>query len=95
MPSGDGVGRVVASKVFDVDDILTDPIFQERESVVTVPDRDLGQVRMQGVVPTFVGDAGNVWRTGPSLGEDNDLVYGEWVGLDAGECERLAADGVI
>ncbi|MDP9458692.1 MAG: CoA transferase [Actinomycetota bacterium] len=86
---------VVASKVFDVDDILADPIFRERESVVTVPDRDLGEVRMQGVVPTFVGDAGTVWRTGPVLGEDNDLVYGEWVGVEAAERARLAADGVI
>jgi formyl-CoA transferase len=62
---------------------------------VTVPDRDLGDVRMQGVVPTFVGDAGNVWRTGPELGEDNDLVYGEWVGIEEPERARLAADGVI
>ena len=86
---------VVASKVFDVDDILADHVFAERESIITVPDRDLGEVRMQGVVPTFVGDAGAVWRTGPALGEDNDLVYGQWLGLDEQERRRLAADGVI
>ncbi len=86
---------VVASKVFDVDDILADPIFQERESIVTVPDRDLGEVRMQGVVPTYVGDAGTVWRTGPQLGEDNDLVYGEWLGLDPDERTRLHRAGVV
>ncbi len=86
---------VVGSMVFDVDDILADPIFAERESIVTVPDRDLGEVRMQGVVPTFVRDPGTVWRTAPSLGEDNDLVYGEWVGVEVEERGRLAADGVI
>lgn len=86
---------VVASKVFDVDDILADPIFQERESIITVPDDDLGEVRMQGVVPTFVGDAGAVWRTGPSLGEDNDLVYGDWLGMDAQDRARLADEGVL
>ncbi len=86
---------VVASKVFDVNDILADPIFQERESIVTVPDRDLGEVRMQGVVPTYVGDAGAVWRTGPRLGEDNDLVYGEWLGLDPDERARLHREGVV
>jgi formyl-CoA transferase len=86
---------VVGSMVFDVDDILADPIFAERGSVVTVPDRDLGEVRMQGVVPEFVGDPGTVWRTAPRLGEDNDLVYGEWVGVEADERARLAADGVI
>jgi crotonobetainyl-CoA:carnitine CoA-transferase CaiB-like acyl-CoA transferase len=86
---------VVGSMVFDVDDILADPVFAERGSIVTVPDRDLGEVRMQGVVPTFVGDPGTVWRTAPDLGEDNDLVYGEWIGADQGERDRLAADGVI
>lgn len=86
---------VVASKVFDMDDILTDPLFEERESIVTVPDRDLGAVRMQGVVPTFVGDPGAVWRTAPRLGEDNDLVYGEWLGLPVRERERLGAEGIV
>jgi crotonobetainyl-CoA:carnitine CoA-transferase CaiB-like acyl-CoA transferase len=86
---------VVGSMVFDVDDILADPVFAERGSIVTVPDRDLGEVRMQGVVPTFVGDPGAVWRTAPDLGEDNDLVYGEWIGADPEERDRLAADGVI
>lgn len=86
---------VVASKVYDMDDILSDPIVEERQSVVTVADRDLGPVRMQGVVPTFVNDEGAVWRTGPELGEDNDVVYGEWLGLSEDERAALAADGVI
>lgn len=86
---------VVASRVYDMDDILADPIFQERKSIVTVPDADLGQVRMQGVVPTMVNDEGTVWRTGPALGQDNDLVYGEWLGLDQQERTRLADEGVI
>lgn len=86
---------VVGSKVFDVDDILADPVFEERGSIVTVPDHDLGEVRMQGVVPDFVGDPGQVWRTGPQLGEDNALVYGEWLGLDPAEVERLRHNGVI
>lgn len=86
---------VVGSKVFDVDDILADRVFEERGSIVTVPDRDLGNVRMQGVVPEFVGDPGQVWRTGPQLGEDNALVYGEWLGLDPAELGRLSENGVI
>jgi formyl-CoA transferase len=86
---------VVASKVYDMDDILEDPIFAERGSIVTVPDGDLGEVRMQGVVPEFVGDPGAVWRTGPALGEDNDLVYGDWLGLGADELTQLRDDGVV
>lgn len=86
---------VVASKVFDMDDILADPIFAERGSIVTVPDDDLGEVRMQGVVPSFVNDEGRVWRTGPELGVDNDLVYGDWLGLSQEERTQLSDDGVL
>jgi formyl-CoA transferase len=50
---------------------------------------------MQGVVPTFVEDPGTVWRTAPDLGEDNDLVFGQWLGMDDGSRARLAAEGVI
>lgn len=86
---------VVGAKVFDVDDILADPVFRERGSIVEVQDPDLGEVRMQGVVPSFVTDPGTVWRTGPALGQDNDLVYREWLGLDDDEMARLAEGGVV
>ncbi len=31
----------------------------------------------------------------PCLGEHNALVFGEWLGIDAAELERLAAEGVL
>ena len=31
----------------------------------------------------------------PALGQDNRLIYGEWLGLDADEIERLTAAGVL
>lgn len=86
---------VVGAKVHDIRDILADPVFQERGIIVTVPDDDLGEVRMQGVVPEFVGDPGRVWRTGPALGEDNDLVYRDWLGLSEEELAGLAARGAV
>ena len=33
--------------------------------------------------------------SGPLLGEDNDVVLGELLGLSAAEIEALTADGVI
>jgi crotonobetainyl-CoA:carnitine CoA-transferase CaiB-like acyl-CoA transferase len=35
------------------------------------------------------------WRSAPRLGEDNDYVFGEILGLDEDEIAKLAADGVI
>lgn len=86
---------VVASKVFDVDDIMGDPIFAERDVVVEVRDADLGTVKMAGVAPQFVHAPGAIWRTGPGLGADNGLVYGAWLGISKEDQTALYKNGAI
>jgi formyl-CoA transferase len=87
--------EVVASRIYDAADILADRTYQERNDVITIADRDLGQVRMQAVVPMLHQRPGSVWRVGPRLGEDNDLVYGNWLGMTEVELSELHAQGVI
>jgi formyl-CoA transferase len=87
--------EVVASKVFTVADIADDPIYDERGDIITIDDAQLGPVRMQGVIPQFRVEPGQVWRTGPELGADNDLVYRGWLGLEAEELRALREQGVI
>ncbi|MGW0336932.1 CaiB/BaiF CoA transferase family protein [Streptomyces sp. NPDC003011] len=87
--------EVVASRVFDAADIAADPIYAERGDIVTVDDADLGPVRMQAVIPHFRQKPGRVWRAGPSLGQDNRLVYREWLGLSEQEVTDLEKSDVI
>ncbi|WP_051814993.1 CoA transferase [Streptomyces iakyrus] len=87
--------EVVASRVFDAADIAADPVYAEREDIITVDDPDLGPVRMQTVIPHFRRHPGRIWRTGPALGQDNHLVYGQWLGLSADELADLEKSGVI
>lgn len=87
--------EVTASPIFSVADIVADPIYAEREAVITVDDEDLGPVRMQGVVPRFVRHGGSVWRTGPALGADDEHVYRGELGLSAEDFDRFKAAGVI
>lgn len=87
--------EVVASPIFTVEDILEDPTYRENENVITVEDADLGPVRMQGVIPRLTNHAGSVWRTAPALGEDNDLVYGTYLGKSAEDMNGLRAAGTI
>ena len=87
--------EVVASRVFDAADIAADPVYAEREDIVTVDDPDLGPVRMQAVLPHFRQVPGKVWRTGPALGQDNDLVYGRWLGIETDRLAKLRETGVI
>ncbi|MGP3918931.1 CaiB/BaiF CoA transferase family protein [Nonomuraea sp. 10N515B] len=87
--------EVVASQVFTAADIAADPIYAERGDIITIDDADLGPVRMQGVIPHFRRRPGRVWRTGPALGQDNKLVYGDWLGLSEDELADLEKRGVI
>ncbi|GFE27305.1 hypothetical protein Sliba_77580 [Streptomyces nigrescens] len=87
--------EVVASRVFSAADIAADPIYAEREDIVTVDDADLGPVRMQAVIPHFRQNPGQVWRTGPALGQDNHLVYSEWLGLGEQDLADLEKNGVV
>lgn len=86
---------VVASRVYTAADIMKDPIYAERRDIVSVEDPDLGAVRMQGVVPKLSNHPGEVWRTGPGLGDDNDLVLGTWLGISDAEVEDLRLRGII
>jgi crotonobetainyl-CoA:carnitine CoA-transferase CaiB-like acyl-CoA transferase len=87
--------EVVASKIYTVADILEDQTYREREDIISIEDSELGTVRMQAVIPKLRQHGGAVWRTGPALGEDNELVYADWLALPADEITRLRDARVI
>ncbi|MET0881752.1 MAG: CoA transferase, partial [Acidimicrobiales bacterium] len=87
--------EVVASPIFSMADIAASKTYEEREAIVTVEDVDLGPIKMQNVVPKLANHGGRVWRAGPQLGEDNDLVYREHLGLSAERFAALKAAGTI
>jgi formyl-CoA transferase len=87
--------EVVASRIYSAADILEDPTYAERGDIISVPDDRLGSVKMQGVVPMLHQRPGSVWRSGPDLGEDNALVYGEWLGYAPEKLAALGEQGVI
>jgi crotonobetainyl-CoA:carnitine CoA-transferase CaiB-like acyl-CoA transferase len=86
---------VVASKIFDTADILSDRTYQERQDIIAVDDEDLGSIRMQAVVPKLRNHRGQVWRPGPALGADNQLVYKEYLGMSDTDYDRLVANLII
>ena len=87
--------EVVASRIYSAADIADDVTYREREDIISIDDADLGTVKMQAVIPKLHKRPGSVWRTGPALGQDNDLVYGEWLGHSAEELSLLRKDGVV
>jgi crotonobetainyl-CoA:carnitine CoA-transferase CaiB-like acyl-CoA transferase len=87
--------EIVAARVYSAADIVKDPTYAERNDVITVEDPNLGPVRMQAVIPKLLNHPGHVWRTGPALGEDNDLVYRTYLGLTDERYDQLRANGTI
>lgn len=87
--------EVVAGPVLDIQDIVKDPQYIARENIVSVQDDDFGSVRMQGVVPRFLGTPGGVRHSGRALGADNIEVFTEVLGLSADELKSLQDQGVI
>lgn len=86
--------QVPFSKVYNIEDVMSDPHFKARKSIIRVPDKDLGSVPAPCVVPRFSGHQPQIESTGPATGEHNAEVYGE-LGLTAGDLAQLAVQGVI
>src|ERR1700744_797933 len=82
------------SPIYDAADIFADPHFIARETIISVADEELGDVRMQCVVPRFSETPVAVRRAGPSLGQHNDEIFAA-LGLSATEIARLRAAKTI
>ena len=81
--------------VYSVDQIFSDPQMLAREAIVSVPDADFGSVRMQNVVPRFVGNPGQVRSTAGTLGEHNHDFYVKQMGLSEAELQVLREQAVV
>ncbi|MEU8003030.1 CoA transferase [Catellatospora sp. NPDC049111] len=86
---------VPAGGVYTAKDILADPHVAAREAVVRVPHPDFGELPMQNVAPRLSADPGSVRWAGPTLGQHNDEVYGNLLGLSETERADLRERGVI
>jgi formyl-CoA transferase len=87
--------EVVASRIFNIEDIVNDPTYNERQDIITVTDPVLGPVRMQAVIPKLDAHPGSVWRTAPALGEDNEVVLKDWLGIDPADFDDLKQRMII
>nr|WP_310524484.1 CaiB/BaiF CoA-transferase family protein [Polymorphobacter sp.] len=87
---------VPAGKLFRPQDMLDDPHFQAREAIISVPHDRWGSVKMQNVFPKLSKTPGSVRRAAPStVGQDNDAVYAEVLGMTDADIGDLKKRGVI
>lgn len=80
---------------YRVPEMLADPQFLERETIVRVPDPQRGEIAMQNVFPRLSESPGRIRHVGPTLGADTDAVLTAWLGRSSEDIESLRKAAVI
>src|SRR5438309_1286608 len=85
---------VPCSAVFDTGDLLSRPHLRERAAIATIDHPDMGTFDVPGN-PVRLHDSPTEVTRSPMLGEHNDEVFAELLGLGPDDVARLRSDGVV
>ncbi|MGE4369429.1 MAG: CaiB/BaiF CoA transferase family protein [Burkholderiaceae bacterium] len=83
------------SLALTIDDIVKHPHYEARENIVSVEHPTLGPIKMQGVVPKFSGVPTKKVEPAPSVGQHNEEIYLDFLGLSRDELNALMKEGII
>lgn len=87
---------IPAGRVYRAPEMLDDPHFKAREAIIEIETERFGKLKMQGAFPKLSVTPSGVRSPAPSIvGQHNDEIYGEMLGLDATEMAALKAAGAI
>ncbi len=86
---------VPAGLIYRAPDMLEDPHFQARDAIVSVPHPDFGELKMQNVAPKLSETPGSIRSPSPALGQHNDEIYRQLLGLSEARYSELKAAKVI
>ncbi|MBB6450511.1 formyl-CoA transferase [Geomicrobium halophilum] len=86
---------VPVSPILTIEDIFQDPQYKERENIVEVEHPRLGTVKVPGVVPKFSETPGRIRRRAPELGEHNEDILKNSLGLSTDDIAELQEQKVI
>jgi crotonobetainyl-CoA:carnitine CoA-transferase CaiB-like acyl-CoA transferase len=86
---------VPVATAYTAADIFADAHIAARGDLVTVDDPVVGPLRQQAPFPRHVGEAPVAPSGAPRLGEHTREVFGELLGLEASELDRLYEEGIV
>jgi crotonobetainyl-CoA:carnitine CoA-transferase CaiB-like acyl-CoA transferase len=87
--------RVPCCPVMSSEDMAHDPHYRARGVHAEWEDLQVGPVKGTGVAPKFSLTPGRIWRGSVPVGHDNELVYGEVLGLSDEELAGLTQRGIV
>ena len=86
---------VPAGSINSIADIFEDEHFKARETIKHVSVPGVGNVAVPNVFPTLSETPGTINNLGPGLGDHNEDLYREELGLSDSELSTLKESGVI
>ena len=86
---------VPAGKIFRAPDMLEDPHFAAREAIIRIAHPEFGELAMQNVFPKLSATPGEVRWPGPALGQHNEEIFRDTLGMSDDRVRELSAAGVI
>lgn len=86
---------VPSGLIYRTSDMLEDPHFQARQAIVRTAHPAFGTLRMQNVAPRLSATPSSIRSPAPALGEHNEQVFRELLGLDAAAIADYRSRGVI
>ena len=87
--------EVPAGPVNTIADIFEDPHFQARGNLLGIDVPGIGNVTVPAPVPKLSETPGEIRNLGPALGNANDEIYGQLLGLTVSERATLTEKGII
>jgi formyl-CoA transferase len=88
-----GAAGVPAGAVLDTMELTNEPSFTER-GILQVADHPTGPFKMPGWPVRFDGKTPEL-QPAPLLGQHNESVFGDWLGMSGGDVAALKTEGAI
>jgi crotonobetainyl-CoA:carnitine CoA-transferase CaiB-like acyl-CoA transferase len=87
--------HVPTAAVRDLEEVVNDPHLHQRGMLRWIDHPVVGRIAAPHSPIRVHGNEPMELTLNPELGQDNDRVYGEWLGLDEAEIASLREDGAI
>jgi CoA:oxalate CoA-transferase len=87
--------RIPSSPVRDMVEVINDAHMHERGMLEFIDHPDFGPIVVPGSPLRIHGTDPVVLSPSPGLGQHNDEIYGDWLGLGSDGVAQLKRDGVI
>ena len=87
--------EAAVAPIYDTRDVLEDPQYKALDSITTVPDEELGPIRMQNVMFRLSATPGRIRFAGRKVGADTEAVLSECLGIGPERVTELRAKGAL